>query len=218
MYKRQVAIRSDIELGGTDQKFNLLFGRDVQESFGMRPQLILTMPILPGTDGVRRMSKSSGNYVGVTDEPAEMFGKLMSVPDEAMPTYWTLLLGEELDGDAHPAKAKRELGRRIVDRFHGEGAGAGAEARFDEVFVRREIPEDIATHELPADGEEVHLPALISDAFGGSASEARRLIKQGAVKLDGEAVAADALDVQVTDIAGKVLQVGKRRFVRLGTR
>ena len=121
-----VAIEADLELGGTDQKFNLLFGRDVQESFGLRPQLILTMPILPGTDGVRRMSKSTGNYVGVTEEPAEMFGKLMSVPDDAMGLYWSLLLGEELDSSAHPGKAKREMARRLVDRFHGAGAGRGS--------------------------------------------------------------------------------------------
>ena len=210
-----VAIRSDIELGGTDQKFNLLFGRDVQESFGMRPQLILTMPILPGTDGVRRMSKSSGNYVGVTDEPAEMFGKLMSVPDEAMGTYWTLLLGEELDPEAHPAKAKRELARRIVDRFAGEGRGAEAEARFDEVHVRHEIPEDIDSVALP-DAEPVHLPALIAAGFGTSASEARRLIKQGAVKLDGEPLAGDVLELPRAELEGRVLQVGKRRFARLG--
>ncbi len=190
-----VAIEADLELGGTDQKFNLLFGRDVQESFGQRPQLILTMPILPGTDGVRRMSKSTGNYVGVTEEPAEMFGKLMSVPDEAMGLYWSLLLGEELDASAHPGKAKREMARRLVDRFHGTGAGERAEARFDEVHVRREIPADVPVYELTSgDGEPVHLPALIAGAFGTSASEARRLIAQGAVRIDGEPLARDELD------------------------
>ncbi len=211
-----VAVESDLELGGTDQKFNLLFGRDVQESFGMRPQLILTMPILPGTDGVRRMSKSTGNYVGVTDEPADMFGKLMSVPDDAMPLYWTLLLGEELDRSAHPNEAKREMGRRLVDRFHGAGAGARAEARFDGVHVRREIPTDIDSYTLPADdGNAVHVPALIADAFGTSASEARRLLAQGAVRVDGEALSGDELDVPGSRLEGRVLQVGKRRFVRL---
>lgn len=209
-----VAVESDLELGGTDQKFNLLFARDVQESFGQPPQAIMTVPILPGTDGKRRMSKSLGNYVGVTDEPAEMFGKLMSVPDEAMGLYWALLLGEELDAARHPGDAKRELARRLVDRFHGEGAGKGAEERFDEVHVRREIPEDLESYALP-DAEEVHLPALIAGAFGTSASEARRLIGQGAVKLNGETLPDGALDLPAEQLAGRVLQVGKRRFVRL---
>ncbi len=211
-----VAVDSDIELGGTDQKFNLLFGRDVQTSFGKRPQGVMTMPILPGLDGKQRMSKSAGNYVGVTDEPADMFGKLMSVPDEALATYWTLLLGEELDGAKHPNQAKRELARRLVDRFGGDGAGERAEARFDEVHIRREIPDDIDTVALPGgDGEPVHLPALIASAFGTSASEARRLIGEGAVKLDGEPVPADALDLEAGALAGRVLQVGKRRFARV---
>ena len=116
-----VAVEADVELGGTDQKFNLLFGRDVQEAYGQAPQSILTMPILPGTDGVRKMSKSYGNYVGVTDPPEEMFGKLMSIPDSVMGDYYLLLLGEELDRARHPGEAKRELARRLVDRFHGDG-------------------------------------------------------------------------------------------------
>ena len=209
-----VAVDADIELGGSDQKFNLLFGRDVQDAYGKPAQSILTMPILPGTDGKRRMSKSLDNYVGVTDPPAEMFGKLMSVPDEAMSSYWTLLLGEPLDPARHPGEAKRELAARLVERFHGSGAGAEAEARFDEIHVRREIPADIATLELPS-GETVHLPAVIAEAFETSGSEARRLIGQGAVKLDGEGVAADTLDLPATELSGRVLQVGKRRFVRL---
>ncbi len=135
-----VAIDADVELGGTDQKFNLLFGRDVQDSFGKPAQSVLTMPILPGTDGVRRMSKSLGNYVGVTDPPDEMFGKLMSVPDEVMDQYYLLLLDEELDLSRPAVEAKRELGRRLVDRFHGDGSGAAAEAHFDQVHVRRRDP------------------------------------------------------------------------------
>lgn len=211
-----VAVEADLELGATEQRFNLLFARDVQEAHGMRPQAVMTMPILPGTDGVRKMSKSYDNYVGVTEEPAEMFGKLMSIPDEAMSAYWTLLLGEDLEAGRHPAEAKRELARRIVDRFHPEGAGAGAEARFDEVHIRHEIPGDIETYQL--DGGSVHLPALIAGAFGTSSSEARRLIAQGAVKLDGEPLAAEALDMPAEALAGRVLQIGRRRFVRLAER
>jgi len=219
-----VAIDADVELGGTDQRFNLLFARDVQDAYGKPAQSVMTMPILPGTDGKRRMSKSLGNYVGVTDEPAEMFGKLMSVPDAAMPEYWRLLLGEELELDRHQGEAKRELARRLVERFAGAGEGARAEARFDEVHVRREIPEDIETFELEpgapiwADGSngEIHLPLLIGTAFGTSTSEARRLIKQGAVRLDGEPVDPRSLDVKADSLGGAVLQVGKRRFRRIG--
>lgn len=209
-----VAVEADIELGGTDQKFNLLFGRDVQEAYGMRPQAILTMPILPGTDGKRRMSKSTGNYVGVTDEPAEMFGKLMSLPDEALETYYTLLLGEEIDPDAHKGKAKRALASKLCDRFHGDGAGRSAEERFDSVHVRKEIPDDIETLAIEGGGE-VHLPALIADAFAISRGEARRMIGQGAVRIDGEQISGDSLDLAAAELTGKVLQVGKRRFVRV---
>jgi tyrosyl-tRNA synthetase len=210
-----VAVQADVELGGTDQKFNLLFGRDVQESFGQPPQSVLTMPILPGTDGIRRMSKSLGNYVGVTDPPEEMFGKLMSVPDDVMGQYYLLLLGEELDTSLPAVEAKRALARRLVDRFHPEGAGTAAEERFDQVHKRGEVPDDIGALELPgADGEDVHLPGIIAGQFGVSTSEARRLIEQGGVKLDGERVSR--LDVPAGELEGKVLQVGKRRFVRLG--
>ncbi len=213
-----VAIEADVELGGTDQKFNLLFGRDVQAAYGQKPQSIITLPILVGTDGERKMSKSLGNYVGVTDPPEEMFGKLMSIPDEAMDEYYRLLLGSERP-EAPPNQAKRELGRRIVDRFHGEGGGAAAEEHFNRVHVKHEIPEDIpevGLGEYRADGNGlVHLPRLISGAFGVSSSEGRRLIQQGGVKLDGEPVPAEPLDVETASLDGRVLQVGKRRFCRL---
>jgi tyrosyl-tRNA synthetase len=213
-----VAVEADVELGGTDQKFNLLFGRDIQTAYGQKPQSILTLPILVGTDGVQKMSKSLGNYVGVTDPPEEMFGKLMSIPDEAMDEYFRLLLGEERP-ETPPNQAKRELGRRIVDRFHGEGAGAAAEDHFNRVHVKHEVPDDIPEVELgeySADGNGlVHLPRLISGAFGVSSSEGRRLIQQGGVKLDGEPVAAEPLDLEADSLAGRVLQVGKRRFCRL---
>ncbi|HET8956782.1 MAG TPA: tyrosine--tRNA ligase [Solirubrobacterales bacterium] len=213
-----VAVKADVELGGTDQKFNLLFGRDVQTAYGQKPQSIVTLPILVGTDGVQKMSKSLGNYVGVTDAPEEMFGRLMSIPDEAMAEYYRLLLGSE-QPDIPPNQAKRELGRRIVDRFHGEGAGAAAEEHFDRVHVKHEVPEDIPEVELGAyraDGNGlVHLPRLIAGAFGLSSSEGRRLIQQGGVKLDGEPVPAEPLDIEADSLDGRVLQVGKRRFCRL---
>jgi len=213
-----VAVEADVELGGTDQRFNLLFGRDIQSAYGQKPQSILTMPILVGTDGVQKMSKSLGNYVGVTDAPAEMFGRLMSIPDEAMADYYRLLLGAE-QPDTAPNRAKRELARRLVDRFHGAGAGAAAEAQFDRVFVDRGVPEDVPELDLgPLAGEDggtVHLPRVLADAFGISSSEARRLIQQGAVKLDGEPLPGDALDEPASRLDGGVLQAGKRRFVRL---
>jgi tyrosyl-tRNA synthetase len=213
-----VAIDADVELGGTDQKFNLLFGRDVQSSYGVPQQSILTMPILVGIDGVQKMSKSLGNYIGVTDPPAEMFGKLMSIPDEAMDEYFRLLLGAAGRPDGPPNLAKRELGRRIVDRFHGDGSGAGAEAAFDKVFVERSVPDDIPVVELAdytdRDDGTIHLPRLIAGAFGLSSSEARRLISQGGVKLDAERL-TEPLDVPAEVLAERVLQVGKRRFAKL---
>jgi tyrosyl-tRNA synthetase len=208
-----VAVRADVELGGTDQKFNLLFGRDVQGAFGVDQQSILTMPILPGTDGERRMSKSLGNYVGVTEAPEEMFGKLMSVPDGAMGTYYELLLGEGTPEVENPMEAKRELARRLVAQFHGEDAAPAAERRFDQVHVERGVPDEMPVIELA--GAEVHLPALIADHFGISRSEARRLVAQGGVKVDGRAVDAERLDLPAAELDGNVLQVGKRRFARL---
>jgi tyrosyl-tRNA synthetase len=210
-----VAVEADVELGGTDQTFNLLFGRDVQAAYGQPPQSILTMPLLVGTDGAQKMSKSYGNYVGVTDPPEEMFGKVMSIPDEVMQDYWPLLLGEELDRSRHPGEAKRELARRLVDRFGGEGAGAAAEARFDQVHVRGELPDEIPTVSVGSDGGEVHLPHLLASEFGLSTSEARRLIQQGGVRIDGDVVDPGTLDVPAGELAGKVVQVGKRRFVRV---
>ena len=207
-----VAVRADVELGGTEQRFNLLFGRDVQASFGQRPQVAMTLPILPGTDGVRKMSKSLDNYVGVTEPPAEIFGKLMSIPDAALTTYWELLLGEPLDATRHPLEAKRELARRICDRFAGPGSGEEAERRFDTVHRDREVPADIPEVTLP-EGEDVHLPAVLREALGISGGEARRLIAEGAVRVDGRPT--DRLDLPAAELAGTVLQVGKRRFLRL---
>ncbi len=209
-----VAIEADVEMGGADQRFNLLFARDVQIAFGQKPQSILTMPILVGTYGVRKMSKSYDNYVGVTDEPADMFGKLMSVPDDVMADYHLLLLGRELDTEAHPNQAKRAMARELVERFHSADDAVAAEARFDSVHKRGEVPEDIPEVELGA-GETVHLPALLASAFGISSSEARRLISQGGVKVEGTPVDPGVLDLPADDLRRRVIQLGKRRFARL---
>jgi tyrosyl-tRNA synthetase len=212
-----VAVNADVELGATDQKFNLLFARDVQASFGVPAQSILTMPILVGTDGTRKMSKTYGNYVGVTDPPEEMFGKLMSIPDQVMGSYYRLLLGVALDTERHPGEAKRELARRLVERFHGADAGVAAEGRFDRLHVRRELPEDLEESVVEASGPNgtVHLPAVLADHFGLSRSEARRLIEQGGVRIGGHPVSPEGLDVPARELDGQVLQVGRRRHTRV---
>jgi tyrosyl-tRNA synthetase len=208
-----VAIKADVELGGTDQLFNLLLGREIQQTYGIQPQSILTMPILPGTDGVQRMSKSAGNYVGVDEPPEEIFGKVMSIPDEVMPTWYSLLLHIPFDPDRHPAESKRELARQLVTRFHGEEAAERAEEHFDRLFKQREAPAQMPELPLP-DGDSVHLPALLRDAFGISGSEARRLLAQGGVKLNGQALEGNTLDLPASELDGAMLQVGKRRFAR----
>jgi tyrosyl-tRNA synthetase len=213
-----VAVEADVEIGGTDQKFNLLFGRDIQSAYGQKPQSILTMPILVGIDGSQKMSKSLGNYIGVTEPPEEMFGKLMRVPDSAMPEYFRLLLGGDVP-EGPPNEAKRELGRRIVARFHGKDAAGAAEEHFDRLFVRHEAPKEIEELGLTAfadgNGGTVHLPLVMAGAFEISSSEARRLLKQGAVRLDGQPLDDGRLDVDPGELDGRVLQVGKRRFRRL---
>ena len=208
-----VAVRADLELGGTDQTFNLLLGRTVQEAFGQAPQVVLTMPILPGLDGRQKMSKSLGNHVGVTDPPEEMFGRVMSLPDAAMDEWFALLGVERPPAGASPRDAKRALARVLVARFHGPEAAAVAEARFDRVHVGHEAPEDVPELVVsPLDGV-LHVPALLADAFGVSRSEARRLLAHGGVRLDGELLAD--LDLPVADLDGTVLQIGRRQFRRL---
>ncbi len=208
-----VAIESDVELGGTDQKFNLLLGRDVQQAYGVKPQSILTMPILPGIDGVQRMSKSLGNYVGITDPPDEIFGKLMRIPDEVMPVYYELLLDRPLDTDRPAVESKRALAREIASRYHGEEAGRRAEEHFDRLHVERSLPDEVEEAELP-DDDPIHLPALLRDHFGVSGSEARRLLSQGGVRLDGEILNSGELDLPAERLDGAVVQLGKRRFKR----
>jgi tyrosyl-tRNA synthetase len=207
-----VAIRSDVELGGTDQTFNLLMGRSIQSAYGQQPQIVLTMPILPGLDGVQKMSKSLGNHIGITDPPDEMYGKTLSLPDSALGQWYELLLGRGLPGGVSPRDAKHALAHALVERFHGRRAADEAAAEFARVFVEHDLPSDIAETVVPGNGE-VHLPELIADVFGGSRSEARRTIAGGGVKLDGEPVSA--LDVPAAELDGRVLQVGKRRFRRL---
>jgi len=214
-----VAVEADVEIGGTDQKFNLLFGRDIQTAYGQPPQSIMTLPILVGTDGVQKMSKSLGNYVGVAEAPEEMFGKVMRVPDEAMPAYYQLVLGAEPPAGAQPNEAKRALARGVVERFHDRAAAEAAEQHFNRLFVERGAPDEVEELDLTPllgdDGGAVHLPLLMARAFEISSSEARRLIRQGGAKLDGEPIPADTLDLPPGELDGRVLQAGKRRFRRL---
>jgi tyrosyl-tRNA synthetase len=210
-----VAVKADVELGGTDQTFNLLMGRDVQSAYGQRQQSILTVPLLAGTDGVQKMSKSLGNHIGITEPPDDMYGKTLSIPDSSLPEWYDLLLGTPVPGDLGPRDAKRALARALVNRFHGETAAAEAESAFDRVFVSHELPEEIEEAAVEAGGGDVHLPELIATVFGGSRSEARRHLASGAVKLDGAPLAGDVLDLPPSELDGRVLQVGKRRFRRL---
>ncbi len=210
-----VAVRADVELGGTDQKFNLLLGRDLQRAYGQPEQAILTMPILVGTDGRQKMSKSLGNHIGVTDPPGEVYGKTLSIPDEAMGEYYRLLLGRELDPGVPPREAKRELARELVAWLHSADSAQEAEREFDRVFVDRGAPERIEELVFDAQNGVVHVPGLMADAFGVSRSEARRLIDQGAVSLDEEPLSSAEHDLPVTRLDGVVLRAGKRRFRRL---
>jgi tyrosyl-tRNA synthetase len=210
-----VRVDADVELGGTDQKFNLLLGRDIQRAYGKPEQVILTLPLLTGTDGERKMSKSIGNYVGVTEPPDEMYGKTMSIPDPSLASWYRLLFGAEPPEQLGPRDAKRGLARAIVDRFHGPGAGAAAEAAFDQVHIRHGVPDEMPEVQWQRNGSLVHLPALLAQAFGISTSEARRNLAGGGVKLDGEPVADGSLDLDAEQVDGKVLQLGKRRFARV---
>jgi tyrosyl-tRNA synthetase len=205
-----VAIEADVELGGTDQLYNLLAGREVMEAYGLEPQVVLTTPLLLSWDG-EKMSSSVGNNVPLTAAPEEMFGRTMRIPDSQLEEWWTLVAERPVpDGD--PMEAKLELARFIVARSHGEEGARAAEKHFNRVVRRHEAPEKVPEHPLPT-ADPVHLPALLAAAFGLSRSEGRRLIAEGGVKLDGDAVSE--LDVPRERLAGAVLQAGKRRFVRL---
>lgn len=218
-----VAVEADVELGGSDQLWNLMMGRVVQERYGQDPQVAMTLPLLVGTDGVQKMSQSLGNYIGVTDAPRDMFGKTMSIPDELMGTWFRLAADFDDDavdqieaalhsGELHPNEAKRNLALAIVTLYWGEASARQAEEEFDRIFRQGGVPDDMVDYRL-SEEDPIQLPALIRDVFEMSGSEARRMIDQGAVRLD-EAVVGE-LEMSRVDMAGKILRVGKRRFARL---
>jgi tyrosyl-tRNA synthetase len=210
-----VAVRSDVELGGTDQTFNLHMGRQIQQAYGQPPQIVLTMPLLTGLDGVQKMSKSFGNAIGVTEPPGEMYGKTLRIPDELIGEWFSLLLGSEPPAELGPRDAKRALARALVTRFHSPEAAAEAESGFDRIFIAHELPDEIEEATVSAQNGTVHLPAVIAEVFGRSRSEARRMLAQGGVRLDGEPLDGGVLDVPSADLDGRVLQLGKRHFRRL---
>jgi tyrosyl-tRNA synthetase len=205
-----VAVQADIEVGGTDQLYNLLMGRDVMTTYELEPQAVMTFELLVGTDGIDKMSKSQGNYVGIDEPPEEQFGKIMSIPDSALDQWWRLCLDQEPPA-AEAMDSKLALAGGIVDLYHGAEAARGAEAHFTRVVREGRLPTEMQEASLPA-GDPVHLPAVLASVFDLSTSDARRLIAQGGVKIAGEPVAE--LDVPRATIAGAVLQAGKRRFVR----
>ncbi len=220
-----VELEADVEMGGTDQLFNLLVGRDIMRSYGLEPQVVLTVPLLVGTDGVEKMSKSLGNYIAVEDTPKEMFGKVMSISDDLMWSYYELctsLDGAEIDrlkkdvasGELHPKAAKMTLARTIATDFHGEEAAAAAAVEFDNVFREGGLPENIAEHAFDSD-EPLWIVKVVRDCgLSSSNGEARRLLAQGAVSLDGEKI-TDADATVPNDGAERILKVGKRRFAKV---
>jgi tyrosyl-tRNA synthetase len=206
-----VAVEADLEVGGTDQLYNLLMGRDVMEHYGLEPQGVMTFELLVGTDGVEKMSKSMGNYVGIDEAPEEMFGKVMSIPDSALDQWWRLTLDREPPaGD--PMESKLALARGIVELYRDADAARRAEDHFTRVVREGQAPEEVPEAPLPPD-DPVHVPAILSSAFGISTSEARRLVGQGAVRVNDEIVSD--LDVPRASLAGALVQAGKRRYVRL---
>jgi tyrosyl-tRNA synthetase len=208
-----VAVGSDLELGGTDQTFNLLLGREIQRAYGQEPQAVLTMPLLIGTDGKEKMSKSLGNQIGVVDPPGEIYGRTMSIPDALLPSYFELLLHRDQPVDLAPRDAKRLLARELVARFHTPEAAAIAEADWDRVFVNRSEPELIPDFIVAPSEGMIHIPAVIAEAFNVSRSEARRLLSAGAVHLDEAAI--DDIDLRPEQVDGRVLRIGRRQFRRL---
>lgn len=205
-----VAVEADIEVGGTDQLYNLLMGRDVMAHYGLAPQAVITYELLVGTDGVEKMSKSVGNYVGIDEAPEEQFGKVMSIPDSALDQWWRLCLDRSPPRNP-PMESKLALARGVVERYHGTAAAENAAVHFTRVVREGQAPDEVPEASLPP-GDPVHLPALLADRFGLSTSEARRLIAQGGVKIDDQLVGD--LDVSREALVGALIQVGKRRFMR----
>jgi tyrosyl-tRNA synthetase len=215
-----VMVRSDVELGGTDQTFNNLVGRDIQRAYGQPPQVVITTPILVGLDGKEKMSKSKGNYIGVTDSPAEMFGKIMSISDDMMENYFTLLTDFPMDRVAelvnpdktHPKEAKVLLGKTIITQFYGQAAAEAAAAEFNRVFAQKNLPDEIPQVEIPAQPIAAS-KLLLACKLVPSGSEAKRMIKQGAAEIDGNRI--DDPNLEITPKDGMVIQVGKRKFAKL---
>ncbi len=222
-----VALEADVELGGTDQKFNLLVGRDLQRAYGQPPQVIITMPLLEGTDGVQKMSKSLGNYIGIDEPPREVFGKVMSISDELMWRYYELLSDRPSSevqawkdqcqaGQMNPKDAKVALAEEIVGRFHSPEAARRAAEEFDLVFRKGGLPDEVPAVEVPWEGERMWLPKLLVAAgAASSSSEAQRLITQGAVSVDGERVTDAALELPPPPNAPYLIKVGKKRFFHI---
>jgi tyrosyl-tRNA synthetase len=215
-----VMVESDVELGGTDQTFNNLVGRDIQRAYGQQPQVVITMPILVGLDGTEKMSKSKGNYIGVTDEPSDMFGKIMSISDEMMANYFTLLtdlpaekIAELLDpARTHPKQAKVLLGKMIVSQFYDTPTADLAAAQFDQVFAQKQLPDDMPEVAIEA-GPVIASKLVVASNLVAGSSEAKRMIKQSAVSIDGKKITDP--NAEVIPVDGMVIQVGKRRFARL---
>ena len=219
-----VAIKADVELGGTDQKFNLLVGRDIQREYGQDPQVILTMPILPGTDGVEKMSKSLDNYIGISELPDEIYGKTMSIPDSLIYTYFELVTDvskEELnlikqqlsDPSVNPRDLKRKLARTIVEQYYSKEAALQAEENFDKIFVRKEIPDEVIEVFVNQESASNIISLLRSIGAAPSNSEARRLVDQGGVSINGEKIQNSNSPIQIQ--SGSILKVGKRKFYKL---
>jgi tyrosyl-tRNA synthetase len=222
-----VALEADVEMGGTDQTFNLLVGREVMREYGLEPQVVLTMPLLEGTDGVEKMSKSLQNYIGITEPPREIFGKAMSLSDDLMWRYYELctdltvgeiesLRSRVRSGHLHPRQAKVDLARRLVADFHGTGAADEAAAEFDKVFARKETPDEVRQVLLPAGPEPVWVPKLlVTLGLAKSNGEARRLIEQGGVTIDGARVSDSSASLPALAAEAHLIKVGKRHFVRV---
>jgi tyrosyl-tRNA synthetase len=219
-----VAIQSDVELGGTDQKFNLLVGRDIQREYGVEPQVILTMPLLVGTDGIEKMSKSYDNYIGISDPPEQIFGRTMSIPDTLIYTYFELatnVSNEKLkeikaaleDGKTNPRDLKRELARTLVAMYYDEAAAIKAQDEFDKIFIKKEIPDEIEEFNIEENKEINILDLLLLVNFAPSKGEAKRLVQQGGVSIDGEKVSDVHQNIKIK--SGMILKVGKRKFLKL---